>query len=118
MGSEASRGADARRRRAYPWRKWYYSRAWRRRRAQQLKAKPWCEPCADMGTATPCTVADHDPPHHGDREAFFHGPLRSSCKTCHDSAKQRQERQGWAAGVDDDGWPSDPAHPFNRQRTA
>ena len=110
------RAADARRRQAKPWRKWYATKAWKQRRRDQLTRIPWCEPCKAQGRSRPATVANHNPPHRGDRIAFFRGPLESVCKECHDGAIQRAELAGFRATVDDDGWPSDPAHPFNRRR--
>lgn len=108
------RQADAKRRKNLPWRKWYQTPAWRIRRAQQLARVPWCEPCKRMGKSRPATVANHNPPHGGDRQAFFHGPLESACENCHNQAIQAAEGRGFQLGVDDDGWPTDPAHPFNR----
>lgn len=39
--------------------------------------------------------------------------LQSLCKPHHDSAKQSEERLGYAKGCDVDGRPIDPAHPWN-----
>lgn len=115
--AQANATYDARRWRNLPWRAWYSSRAWRIRRKAQLHRVPWCEPCKVMGMTRPATVANHNPPHRGDRRAFFHGPLESTCKDCHDQAIQRAEAEGFRRDVDPEGWPTDPAHPFNR-RTA
>lgn len=107
---------DAQRWRSNPARAWYGTKAWKIRRRAQLQRVPWCEPCKAEGKSRPATIANHNPPHRGDQRAFFHGPLESSCKTCHDGMIQRAETIGYRPGIDADGWPSDPAHPFNRAR--
>ena len=116
MSTEARRSADHRRARAQPWRRWYATPRWRRRRARQLKAVPWCEPCKALGMSRPATVANHKIPHRGDPHLFWHGELESCCKPCHDAAIQRAEAEGFRRDVDLDGWPVDPNHPFNRSR--
>lgn len=108
--------ADARRRRARPYRAWYASKAWKIRRDGQLRKVPWCEPCKAQGRSRRASIANHNPPHRGDRIAFFHGPLESACKDCHDSAIQRAEHMGFRPDIGEDGWPTDPLHPFNRRR--
>lgn len=113
--AEQNRVHDARRWRAQPWRAWYSTPAWKARRARQLYKVNYCEPCKAQGRSRPATVANHNPPHRGDRHAFFHGPLESVCKPCHDAAIQAAELRGYRLDLDDDGWPSDPAHPFNRR---
>lgn len=112
--TEQRRQGDAKRRKEKPWRKLYATKQWRMRRAQQLARVPWCEPCKAQGMSRPATVANHKVPHRGDRFAFFHGELESACKPCHDSAIQRAEHEGFRRAIDDDGWPVDPDHPFNR----
>ncbi len=109
------RAADAKRRKEKPWRQWYATPAWRIRRAEQLHRVPWCEPCKRQGRSRAATVANHKIPHRGDRALFDKGELESCCKNCHDQAIQTEERLGFERVLDDDGWPTDPAHPFNRQ---
>lgn len=112
---ESRRAADRKRADEQPWRRWYFTNRWKARRLAQLGRVPWCEPCKAAGRSRPATVADHDPPHRGDEHAFFHGPLKSLCDTCHSSAKQREEREGFSRALDPStGWPTDPRHPFNR----
>lgn len=112
---------DQRSQRAETYRAWYKLAAWLRRRAEQLRVHPICERCDAAGFVVPATVADHDPPHNGDWEAFINGPLTSLCKPCHDGPKQSQERGGsggqgigYSKGVDARGVPTDPRHPWNR----
>lgn len=72
-----------------------YDHAWRKRRADQLRAHPLCAYCLVQGQARIATVADHITPHRGDA-VLFAGPLMSLCKTCHDGRKAQEER---AAGL-------------------
>jgi len=112
---ERERQADAKRWKLNPWRAWYHTTAWRIRRAAQLKRVPWCEPCKAEGRSRIARIANHNPPHNGDRHAFFHGPLESTCKDCHDGMIQKAEGRGFRPGIDAEGWPTDPDHPFNRR---
>lgn len=62
---------------------------------------------------------DHVVPHRGDYDLFWHGELQTLCTRCHNSAKQKEEAQGFSTAMrPEDGWPLDPAHPFNRKRRA
>lgn len=94
-----------------PWRHLYNSKAWHRLRTKQLMAEPLCAYCQALGRVTAAQVVDHKTPHKGDAE-LFHDPdnLQSLCKTCHDSAKQRQEKSGHLVGCDASGIPVDPGH--------
>lgn len=91
----------------------YNSRAWRKRRALQLRHEPLCRYCQRMGRVTEATVADHIEPHRGDLDKF-NGPLQSLCKLCHDSVKAREEGidgalgRAWKVGHDVTGAPIDP----------
>lgn len=113
---DARKAADKKRRKTQPWRRWYYTKTWKKRRKDQLDRIPWCEPCKRLGKSRPATVANHKTPHRGNRELFFKGPIESVCKQCHDQAIQREEREGFSREIDTDGWPTDEAHPFNRPR--
>lgn len=110
------KAADDKRRQTQPWRKWYYTKAWKGRRARQLARVPWCESCKRMGRSRPAVIANHKIPHRGDRELFFRGELESACKNCHDQAIQREEIEGFSRELDLEGWPADERHPFNRDR--
>lgn len=76
---------------------WYKTYRWQQRRKRQLERERLCWMCEQEDRITVATIADHDPPHRGDPEAFWHGPLRSLCKPHHDSTKQSQERNQFAA---------------------
>jgi 5-methylcytosine-specific restriction protein A len=115
---ETRKAADKKRRQAQPWRKWYFTKAWKLRRLHQLSRVPWCEPCKRLGKSRPATVANHKTPHRGDRALFFRGELESACKQCHDQAIQREEIEGFSREISAEGWPTDPKHPFNRSERA
>lgn len=106
---------DQERRDAAPWRAWYKAPAWRRIRRNQFKAEPNCRFCAELGRIRAATIVDHVRPHRGNWLAFWAGPFQSLCKDCHDGRKQREERDGFSRRVGEDGWPSDPLHPFNEE---
>lgn len=69
-----------------PARAWYRDKRWHKRRAVQLRDNPFCVDCR-----APATHADHDPPHKGDEQAFFLGPLKSRCARCHNSKTARRD---------------------------
>jgi 5-methylcytosine-specific restriction endonuclease McrA len=83
---------------------WLYDRRWRKRRAAQLKAEPFCSMCLAEGVYTLADVADHIEPHRQDPVKFA-GPLQSLCKSHHDRDKQLIELGRPLLGVDADGWP-------------
>jgi len=106
--------ADRKREREKPWRRWYRTKRWKLKRRAQLDRIPWCEPCKRAGRSRPANTADHVIPHRGDPLLFWHGELESQCDSCHSRPKQREELEGFKRERDDDGWPSDPRHPFNK----
>lgn len=75
-----------RQRKDNPARAWYRDARWHRRRAAQLRDHP---SCVDCGAGA--THADHDPPHKGDEAAFFTGPLKSRCASCHNRKTARYD---------------------------
>jgi 5-methylcytosine-specific restriction enzyme A len=92
----------------------YGLQRWRRRARQQLREHPLCVMCLSQGQVVPASVADHVKPHRGDESLFWFGELQSLCQLCHNVTKQRQEIDGYASVIDDDGWPTDPTHPSNK----
>lgn len=67
------------------WKQWYTHSKWRRLRALFLRRFPLCRSCEDKGLTTEATVVDHDPPHRGDRTAFWNEKTwQPLCKQCHD----------------------------------
>lgn len=92
-------------------------------RKVQLLKEPFCRFCAQgicphdnkrplatyLGRPAICqtfaTVVDHVKPHRGDAVLFWDTTnLQSLCKLCHDSVKQRMERDS-RPQVGVDGWP-------------
>lgn len=90
---ERRRVYDAERRANNPARGWYKTAAWRKRREDQLQREPLCRRCDMQGIVTAATVANHVKPHRGNWDLFINGELESTCKPCHDSVIQREERQ-------------------------
>jgi 5-methylcytosine-specific restriction protein A len=93
------------------WRDWYSVQSWRRRAKHQLQIQPLCVLCEERGRLTPATIADHDPPHKGDYNAFVLGPLRSLCVDCH-QGQWAVDKRGYRLDIGADGYPIDPKHPF------
>lgn len=105
---ERDRRHDAARREAKPWRAWYASAEWRRKRAEQLRRFP---ACAVAHCGRPASIVDHVVRHGGDWHRFWHGRLQSLCKPHHDGLKQSLER-GDRAPCGADGLPLEPGHPW------
>lgn len=101
---------------ARPWRHLYNTKQWHKLRAIQLRDNPLCDMCQEQGRVVAATVVDHIKPHKGDKALFFDGNnLQSLCKTHHDSAKQKAERNGVAdIGCDASGQPIDAGHHWHR----
>ncbi|NKB83091.1 HNH endonuclease [Brucella grignonensis] len=65
-----------------------YNREWREARALFLQAFPKCR-CGE-----PATVVDHIIPHKGNMKLFWNrANWQPLCEHCHNSWKQKQERQ-------------------------
>ena len=96
-----------------PWHRWYGLKRWKLMRARQLERFPFCKMCKSQGKTRPATVCDHVVPHRGSPSLFWRGKLQSLCASCHSRHKQADEIAGFADDRDDDGWPTDPLHPFN-----
>jgi 5-methylcytosine-specific restriction protein A len=89
------------------YRAWYRTAAWRRIRAEHLALEPVCRMCRANGIlndggrkvdGSPETnpnmrglIVDHEQPHRGDPQLFFHGPKQTLCITHHNRVKQRIE---------------------------
>lgn len=99
---------------AKAWRSLYKTKAWRALRLQVLVEAGWrCEMCPAVLRGRDAQV-DHVTPHKGNRDLFFdRSNLQALCARCHGAAKQREERQGFASVIGEDGWPTDPRHPAN-----
>ncbi|MGN7960888.1 HNH endonuclease signature motif containing protein [Brucella sp. 22210] len=67
-----------------------YNHAWRKARAEFLAMHPYC---VMPGCGKPASVVDHIQPHRGNKELFWwRGNWQPLCQPCHDSVKQKQER--------------------------
>lgn len=79
-----------------PWRKWYKTGRWQKLRWSVLVRDLFaCKRCGRIDGNTALLVADHITPHRGDEKLFWdEGNLQCLCKSCHDSAKQSEERAG------------------------
>lgn len=97
------------------YRQWYKTREWAAARVAQFKRQPFCERHLARGQRVPATVVNHRVPHKGNW-ALFIDPANheSTCKPCHDSSIQSEEKLGYSKAVDADGWPVDPRHRANR----
>ena len=78
-----------------PWRAWYKTARWQRLRWQVLTdAMFTCAMCGRLEGDTSKLVADHIIPHRGDEVRFWdETQIQCLCKSCHDGAKQREERR-------------------------
>lgn len=92
-----------------------YGRQWRYARRAHLVRNPYCVMCKQQGRLGAANVVDHIIPHRGDVALFWdEDNWQSLCKTHHDSTKQAQEKSGKVVGVDGNGRPIDPCHPWNK----
>ena len=95
--------------------KLYKSARWRKMRAEQLRAHPYCQCPIHRGKRIPASVVDHKKPHRGDDRLFWsRANLQSMTKACHDGMKQQFERSGVMSGCDASGFPIDPSHLWSR----
>jgi 5-methylcytosine-specific restriction enzyme A len=95
QAATAQREYDTRRRAESETRRLYNTAAWARIRRATLEAAHWmCETpgCRAVHTSANPLHCDHVNPHRGDPERFFEGPFKALCETCHNAAKQREER--------------------------
>ncbi|WP_405030735.1 HNH endonuclease signature motif containing protein [Pleomorphomonas sp. JP5] len=95
----------------------YNTAAWQRLRAAKLAESPLCEPCKRRGVVRPARHVDHIRSITSGGDAFpsFDG-LMSMCASCHSIKTNAVDRRGGSGirfkGVDIDGLPIDPDHPF------
>lgn len=107
---------DRHRYREQPWRAWYNTPRWRGMRARHLHANPLCVMCLSLGMSRRGRNVDHVIPHRGDANLFWNGKLQTLCDEHHNATKQAEELRGYSLALNDEGWPEDPAHPFNHKR--
>jgi HNH endonuclease len=100
------------------WHYLYSKKAWKQLRLDHLAKEPLCVYCQREGRLTPATVVDHIKAHKGNLSLFYSpSNLQSLCKLHHDGAKQKAESNKInEIGCDENGFPLDPEHHFNRGR--
>jgi 5-methylcytosine-specific restriction endonuclease McrA len=92
-----------------------YGHKWRKVRLDYLAQHPLCVMCERLGQVTAATVVDHKEPHRGDQKLFWsRSNWQALCKPHHDATKRAEEHRGHAIGVDLQGRPLDPGHPWSR----
>ena len=91
-----------------------YDHQWRKARAAFLMENPFCRMHEERGAMVLATVVDHIVPHRGDHELFWdQSNWQPLCDHCHNSHKQRHERNDYQHGSSLDGTPTDPNHHWN-----
>lgn len=93
----------------------YNSKLWGALRLDQLRRKPLCAYCLELGNIVAADTVDHIEPHRGDDAlAFDPDNLQSLCKSCHDVHADAKDRGKTMAGCDDDGYPTDLNHSWSK----
>lgn len=90
-----------------PWVRLYKTARWQRLREAQLAQQPLCEWCIEVEQVTEATEVHHQQAHKGDLDLFWGGPFISTCKSCHASRGQREDRGEQRVEFAPDGWPVD-----------
>lgn len=98
-----------------PWLQWYGKTRWRNRAKYQMQQHPLCVMCLAKGQVVAATTADHVERHNGDPKKFWFGELQSLCTNHHSKSKQQLEVKGYTTDIGVDGFPTDPANPFNKR---
>lgn len=96
---------------------WPYCTArWQALREQVLNEEPLCRYCTEMGHVSPSEHVDHIKPVSAHPElAFARANLQGLCASCHNSVKQREEKQGCRIGMAVDGYPVATDHHWFRE---
>lgn len=79
------------------WRRWYKTARWQKLRWSVLVRDLFtCQRCGTLEGDTSRLVADHKVKHGGEELRFFDADgLQTLCSPCHNSAKQKEERQAY-----------------------
>ena len=76
-----------------------YGYKWQQYRLRFLQSNPLCNFCMKDNRVAEATVVDHIKPHQGDMKLFWDSSNHQSlCKLCHDSIKQKIERNHAGTG--------------------
>ncbi|PBB84577.1 HNH endonuclease signature motif containing protein [Mesorhizobium sp. WSM3876] len=87
------------------WQHLYKTARWRKLREWKLAQDPLCQWCLEEEIVTPATEVHHSLPHKGDLEKFWTGPFVATCKPCHSSRGQIEDRGGKVIRYGADGYP-------------
>jgi 5-methylcytosine-specific restriction protein A len=78
-----------------------------------MQMYPLCQMCLDEGHVRPCEIVDHIRPHDGDPALCWDASnLQSLCKRHHEGTKRFIEHRGFDNRIGEDGYPTDPRHPW------
>ena len=83
----------------------YKTARWQRTRHTQLSEQPLCQWCLEREIVEPATEVHHAVAHRGDLDLFWYGPFISTCKSCHASRGQLEDRGRTVVRYGPDGWP-------------
>ena len=83
----------------------YYTKRWKQRRRYQLIHHPLCSACLADNHVKAATIVHHVQDHRGDQYIFFHSPLESLCKQCHDNVVSGSKVLAYQRGCDIHGKP-------------
>lgn len=94
------------------------SAAWRKLRAEVLAREPLCRHCAARGLVVPATDVDHIVNNTGDyTDDNSIEALQALCHSCHSLKTASDMGKNVVMGCDVNGFPIDPAHPWNAEKS-
>ena len=100
---------------SFPTKSQLYGRQWRYARANYLARNPYCVMCQREGKVAAAKHVDHIEKHHGNLQLFWdEDNWQGLCEHHHNSVKQAEEKSGRLIGVDRNGRPTHPNHPWNK----
>lgn len=104
--------SEKRRAEAVAYRGLYSTAQWKRARLAAIVRDN--ATCSNCGKVTGRVEVHHKDPHRGDRRKFFDiDNLTCLCPDCHKRFGRQSDLRGYHEDVDEDGYPTDPAHPSN-----
>jgi len=93
----------------------YSRRPWRELREYVLSQNPICVMCQSRGLTVLAEEVDHIVPMSKGGEPYDLDNLQPLCKSCHSRKTAVDDgRRQYVSGCDANGFPLDPAHPFNK----
>lgn len=88
--------------------------AWQALRKSVLVREPLCRECTRIGLTVLATDVDHRDGNPGNNAAVNMNPL---CHSHHSQKTARDHGKHVSYGCDLNGWPLDPAHPWNSEKS-